>query len=613
MKIRAEVQLGESERAYVESNVGTLLDNSLWQASFGSDYAARRAQSLSPVSEYRDKADAIAKQVEELSPEILQELNKGKHELYVEIDSQRGIAASGNPLIELLFQVYDPENLGIIDYHSASRSYQREALGSVDMNIANIENQRRNQTLYNYQNKYQNIKSELTSTYLRSLIAKASGKEAGGQDLNETLQSLFETFFPDKTYLGVQPAGDGSISFPVELATGEKHDINELSSGEKEILYGYLRLRNSSPRNSTILLDEPELHLNPRLLRGLVNFYNKHLAEERSNQLWLVTHSDTLLRQAVGSSKYSVYHMASAASESTGGQAALVSADDDLKRATIALVGDLATYQPTAKTVILEGGGNSQFDVTLTERLFPEFAARVNLLSGGDKNRVRDLYALLDANADRLGMSRRFYAIVDKDAEEVDPPDIGNRSRSWDRYHIENYLLEPEYVGRAARAITGNDAFAGDTDLVRQALDDCASRIVDRLVYESLTSKVNSIIVRAVNIAGDPNSSEPATSILPAVKSSFERLIEAQKEVADIDQLHQMVNEFRTAAEVAISERSWVSKFPGRLVLKEFARSRLKKVSYEALRNVVVSEMVADNFRPEGMLAVIKWIEEDPL
>ena len=45
----------------------------------------------------------------------------------------------------------------------------------------------------------------------------------------------------------------------------------------KEVLFGYLRLRNSAPKYSVVLLDEPELHLNPALVRGLPQFYHRHL------------------------------------------------------------------------------------------------------------------------------------------------------------------------------------------------------------------------------------------------------------------------------------------------------------------------------------------------
>jgi len=101
----------------------------------------------------------------------------------------------------------------------------------------------------------------------------------------------------------------GSLIFPVFLDDGSSHDINELSSGEKEVLYGYLRIQNTSPKNSILLLDEPELHLNPRLIMGLPKFYQKHLGIEKNNQIWLVTHSDTLLRETIGEPGFSVYHM----------------------------------------------------------------------------------------------------------------------------------------------------------------------------------------------------------------------------------------------------------------------------------------------------------------
>ena len=75
--------------------------------------------------------------------------------------------------------------------------------------------------------------------------------------LSETLKELFESFFPEKRFLGPRPTSDGSLSFPVVTQNGTEHDLDELSSGEKEILYGYLRIRSSAPRDSIILLDEP--------------------------------------------------------------------------------------------------------------------------------------------------------------------------------------------------------------------------------------------------------------------------------------------------------------------------------------------------------------------
>ena len=130
----------------------------------------------------------------------------------------------------------------------------------------------------------------------QGLRERSLGEEATrppSRKFTETLQSLFAAFFPGKKFFGPVPTNDGNLEFPVQIGEdGPQHDINDLSSGEKEILFGYLRLSNSAPKHSVILLDEPELHLNPALIRGLPQFYHEHVGKALNNQLWLVTHSD---------------------------------------------------------------------------------------------------------------------------------------------------------------------------------------------------------------------------------------------------------------------------------------------------------------------------------
>ena len=123
------------------------------------------------------------------------------------------------------------------------------------------------------------------------------------------MKELFRRFFPGKEFHGVTTNERDELEFSVTVRDGNKHDINDLSSGEKEILFGYLRLRNSAQRQSIILLDEPELHLNPKLIRGLPQFYKKYVGEDLDNQIWTVTHSDAFLREALGQVGVRVYHM----------------------------------------------------------------------------------------------------------------------------------------------------------------------------------------------------------------------------------------------------------------------------------------------------------------
>ena len=259
---------------------------------------------------------------------------------------------------------------------------------------------------------------------------------------------------PDKKFLGPQPTPEGSLKFPVETQSGSRHDLDELSAGEKEILYGYLRIRNSAPRYSIILLDEPELHLNPRLIRGLPEFYKKNLGEALGNQIWLVTHSDALLREVVGKNCYNVFHMLPFGNVLSGqSQLKPLSATADLELALVDLVGDLAAYRPGGKVVIFEGGGDSDFDQKVTATLFPELQAQANLISGSNKIRVRALQETLE-NATQKGLLPfEFFSITDRDLDP-DAQTSSTKVFSWDVYHIENYFLEPKFISRVLASLS---------------------------------------------------------------------------------------------------------------------------------------------------------------
>jgi hypothetical protein len=50
---------------------------------------------------------------------------------------------ANSKLVEAAFQADAPDNLGVIEYHSASRSYSRQPVGGIDVNARNFEDQQR--------------------------------------------------------------------------------------------------------------------------------------------------------------------------------------------------------------------------------------------------------------------------------------------------------------------------------------------------------------------------------------------------------------------------------------------------------------------------------------
>ncbi|MEA2523296.1 MAG: hypothetical protein QOF73_523 [Thermomicrobiales bacterium] len=608
IKIEAKVAFHETERAFLESNIERLAQPMAWVRVTGQPVDFWSFNPMAYLAQMRTIRPQLDAMTEVIATEIRNALADPFHQLSLTISPKGELFIANCRPVEAAFQAYEPRNLGLIEYHSASRSYSRQQVGGINLDARAFEDQARQSRLYNWQNKYQNVKTELASSYIRSLI---SGQAGGGEDasgLDSTLQELFHTFSPDKIYEGVHPQPGGNLGFPVRLSTGERHDIDELSSGEKEILYGFLKLKNSTPRNSVILLDEPELHLHPSLLEGFTDFYYRRLGLEQDNQLWLVTHSDTLLRQAVGNSNYRVIQMIPATSpEAPTNQAVEVVADEDVDKATIVLVGDLAAYRPHGKVVILEGDHEDGFDVQMVRRLFPDFGRRVNLVSGGNKGRVAGLHKALQKAASSAGLKNRFFAILDKDADPPLTTDPATTIFTWDVYHIENYLLHPAAIRAACVALAGHDPFSTDSK-VYEALLYCARNLVDRLVQEKLIREVNGHMIEALKIGGDPRSKAPQLAIAASLKHSMERVREVSSMLTD-RYLADQAETYRANIKTALDDGTWSTEFPGREILGQFANQALKlKVSGDIFRNTVLDKMVELSIRPEGMETIVDKI-----
>jgi AAA domain, putative AbiEii toxin, Type IV TA system len=607
LTITASIVLSETERTYIASNATTLLERMVWREVLGRDPEATMARSIAVSTEQRAHGEYVKATVENRRCELEHDLQSNWCELAYILNPDSQTHLQPCMIAEVVFQTYDPQHIGVIDYHSSSRTYAREGLGGINLDVSSYEGQRRDSSLYNWQRKYQNVKTELASTYIREVFAKQANADIPSTDLNETLKDLFQTFFPDKSYDGPRPTAEGKLEFPVTLSSGEMHDIDDLSSGEKEILYGYLRLRNSAPQDSVILLDEPELHLNPGLLQGLVDFYHRHLGRALNNQLWLVTHSDALLRQAVGNQNYSTFHLRVAgATKPSENQALRITASDDLERAIIDLVGDLATYKPNAKVVILEGDPNTEFDVHMVSQLFPDFAQRVNLVSGGGKHRVSDLYATLSDMAGDAGLTERFYAIVDRDSPAHARPEATD-VHQWDRYHIENYLLEPKFIAGAMRAVSSTAAVPTE-DEIKEQLRTAAATLVSRLVLDQLQEDANRRLIAAIAVRASPDTPSPAEDLIPSIEGSLDRFKAIAREFIDTDVLAKAANEAQRTLEESLTTDEWLAAFPGRLLLSTFVNAHMSGVNYEAFRNLVLDQMVDDRHEPAGMAAVLAVI-----
>ena len=609
--IRAEISFSDEEKTFLRESGHGVIRERAWRMVF--------PQIDDPWLKIQGQLGQLLKQhrkaMEQTSVYITQELTRelGGRTTLGEISISPGgnCIVQPNRLLEVVFSSFVPEDLGVIDFHESHRLYTDEVVTTVNMTPEKELEKWRSGLLYNTANKYQGLKSTMAGEYVRELLMRNAGHEPtqDGRKLSEILEEMFGTFLPGKKFRGPTPTQDGKLEFPVEIG-GVQHDINELSSGEKEIVFGYLRARTAAPRNSVLLVDEPELHLNPALVRGLPQFYRKHIGEERQNQIWLVTHSDIFLREALDTPGITVYHMQQAGVRGGENQIRKVSQESEFDAICIELVGDVAGYRPGSKIVLLEGE-NSEFDTRMVERLFPEFASILNFVSAGSKGRVQEVHNTLEQLSAQGKLRQSVHSIVDPDDEIWKQPGKGkSRRHTWDVYHIENYLLIAEFIAVALEEITLHPKGTIVPEVIEAYLEKVARESAEIMARAATQQTIRRELIRSITVArteGEASDEEVAQLV-----SETQRMVQDQCAIYDTaEKIERKTKLKREELTNAVQTGEWKKLFPGRPLLRKLAGKFAPGVRYEVVRNAIIANMARQEYKPTGMENILKKIERE--
>ena len=122
---------------------------------------------------------------------------------------------------------------------------------------------------------------------------KESEKKLGNvrDEIIAEINGIFDILDMDTRLIGMSTETTEILPIFTNLS-GDKFDINELSSGEKQLFLRTLAIKMLNPENSIILIDEPELSLHPRWQQRIVDVYRKI---GKNNQIIIATHSPHIL------------------------------------------------------------------------------------------------------------------------------------------------------------------------------------------------------------------------------------------------------------------------------------------------------------------------------
>lgn len=517
-----------------------------------------------------------------------------------------------NELMGFLFSNYTPQRIGIIDYHGPNRVFENQPNQylNVNFNDNNWNENQKNSALYNHNNKYNNIKTELGALYIKALISKESDIDGANyklKNINKTFTDLFETFFDNKIFLGIKPHENGNISFPVKTVSGAIHDINDLSSGEKELLFGYIRLAQTSPKNSILLIDEPELHLNPKMARKLPEFYHNKISEYGNNQIWLVTHSDSIISEVVGKSEFSIYRIQSDGTEDN--QAIEIIQKSDLEKALIDLVGNISDYKPGKKVLILES--DKDFDKNLLEELFPECTSKLNIISAGRKITSKETWRVLNKCVKDGIILNSIYQISDRDndfrLENLDNKSPQKNVMEWDVYHIENYLLQEDQILKVVQSLGVKKDDINTSDKIKNILKEYARRDINHHVKDILTKKVNKTFSRLIDFGSGNNVVSHGLS--EGISRSINKLKEESELSLSIKELQNEEKKLYAEFSVDLESDNWKKSARGREILQNFTINYLSKhITYDGFVALLINRLKIDEIKPQGIEIKLKQV-----
>ncbi|WP_144394704.1 ATP-dependent nuclease [Pleionea sediminis] len=191
-----------------------------------------------------------------------------------------------------------PPQKGLFSFFSADRALP-SGEAAIQLGANDADNQMKSH-IAEPNLKYQRLKISIANSKLLE------------EDIETDFKTIFDEILPGKELgkLQIGPIGNFRVSIK-ESQTTRPFDIDSLSSGEKGLILTFLLIRRAVHDGGVILIDEPELHLNPGVCRKLLRFIIDHCIKPKNLQAIICTHSAEILNSAYESFECDIHHLKS--------------------------------------------------------------------------------------------------------------------------------------------------------------------------------------------------------------------------------------------------------------------------------------------------------------
>jgi len=384
----------------------------------------------------------------------------------------RGSDVISQELLTGLFQSVLPTHT-LLNYFPSDRSMPA---GEVNIQIGSAEANAQIQSFtVAPASKYARLKQYLVNQFL-------AGQENQKQVIDD-FQEVFGKLLAGKRLASLRSTPQGTLSVLIQdEGTKAVYDIDYMSSGEKGLLCTFFLMKRSTARGGIVLLDEPELHLNPAVCRQILPFLIETVVKPLDIQVLICTHSPELLAFAHESGDCELLHLVS------GSEIAAIHSGDkpqvfDALRRLGAQTMDILFSRGS---VFVEGTDDSE----LLQSGFQERLAGFKISQLRGRTEVeKNIRALQQAEkAGELDSLQCF--VFDRDRAPTDLIDTALvKVLQWERYCLENYLLDHDAIFDACKDLKVGAPPANRASLrsiLRDLAFDQIRGVVAREVYREL-------------------------------------------------------------------------------------------------------------------------------
>lgn len=450
---------------------------------------------------------------------------------------------------------------GFFDYINAERQVKKLDLRTWDSSYLSDDYAKR--TLARGEEKFFYTKQYLASLKMGDLqdlqTSLRSGKPVSKDSLEE-IKEFFDSFFSPMKFKDVF-IDKSPFEFVVSTPAGDI-DIDDLSSGEKEILNIFIRFHQLRPKGAVILFDEADAHLHPDLERRYLEVLRR-LA--KGNQMLLTTHSPEMM---IAAGTECLYTVLKEPPREGGNQLVRVTQDEQLHSVLSELMGSRGIVSFNQRVVFIEGE-DASVDREIYEAAYPPSKYNISFVPAGNSATVRKTAEQVNVLLTTSIGFQQYFSIVDRDIERSEPdPTQGKRLFQLPVYHVENLLLNENEILEVTRSMKSTSCPYTSTGEVEGSLKQLM--LSDAHLNAYAGALLDARIARVARDAHDAVCKKKAVT-LPRLEFD-EVKVEAKK-----------------ILESALADNTWRAKCKGRELLKAYCGKHGLK--YEHFRNLLISRI----------------------